>query len=132
MSKKVIFLEEDSDDWTLVEDSLQELGIEASINFVPDSTALFAALEKGALPALILVDFNAVPENGLEVLQRIKRTESWQAIPVVILSESNDEKYRAACYRSGASAFIKKPDTHEESLRKIGTFFRYWFEVVEA
>jgi hypothetical protein len=39
---------------------------------------------------------------------------------------------RAFAVKPGAASFIKKPDTHQQTQQKIGTFFKYWFEVAEV
>lgn len=131
MRKQVILLDEDQDDWALVEDSLKELELDVSILYLSDSLALFRHLEQGHKPAFVLADFNSVPDNGLDVLKKMKGDERWQDIPVFILSEQTDDRLRSECYRHGASALIRKPDSHQGTLKKIGSFFRYWFEVVE-
>ena len=132
MRKPVFFLEEDQDDWSLVKDTLAELGLEVPIRFFSDSTQFFQILETEPSPSLLMVDYNALPENGLQVLQRIKSHPNWTSLPVVILSDSSSEVLRDECYRYGASSFIKKPDTHAGTRDKIATFFKYWFNVVEV
>ena len=132
MRKQMVLLDEDKDDWMLVQDSIKELGLDVSIQFISNSEELFHYLREGNRPAFILVDFNALPDNGLEVLKKLKSNINWKEIPVCILSENREEKYKQECYRLGASAFILKPSTHAETLTKIETFFRYWTDVVEA
>ena len=132
MNKKVILLDGDHDDWLLVQDSLSELGLEVAINFISNSDALFHHLSNNPKPALILADYNSVPENGIQIVKKLKSNTHWCDIPVFILSETNDDHLRSECYRYGASGFIRKPATHEGTLKKINSFFRYWFDVVEA
>ena len=59
-------------------------------------------------PSLLLIDYNSVPENGLEVLKKIKKLQPINGVPIVILSDSVTDKYRNECYAHGASSFIKK------------------------
>ena len=94
MRKPVFFLEEDQDDWSLVKDTLAELGLEVPIRFFSDSTQFFQILETEPSPSLLMVDYNALPENGLQVLQRIKSHPNWTSLPVVILSDSSSEVLR--------------------------------------
>jgi CheY-like chemotaxis protein len=79
-----------------------------------------------------LIDYNSVPDNGIQVLKRLKENPNYDDILVVILSDSNVGKYRNECYRYGASSFIKKPDTAKATNQKIASFFNYWFNVVEV
>lgn len=132
MSKSVWIVEDDSDDRYLTRETLSELGIRVPVTFLSSSDELFESLAGPELPSLILVDYNTLPHNGLEVLKRIKSHEAHSKIPVVILSDNDLPRYKDECYRQGASSFIKKPDTLEGTSRKIGIFFSYWLEVVEV
>ena len=80
----------------------------------------------------MLIDYNSVPENGIEVLKKLKSDANYNDIPVVILSDNSLPKYKNECYRHGASSFIKKPDSAEATNKKIAAFFNYWFHVVEV
>jgi CheY-like chemotaxis protein len=132
MIKQVLMLEDDSDDRYLVREVLADLGIDVPVRFFTESHELFEFLSRAEKPSLILVDYNAVPDNGIEVLKKLKNEEAYREIPVAILSDSDLPKYRSECYALGASTFIKKPDTLEATKEKIGTFFKYWFEVAEV
>lgn len=132
MSAKIVFLEEDRDDWSLVRETLAELNMDVPVQFFSSSTDLFEFLQNAPAPSLIMVDYNAVPDNGLEVLKQLREVQEWKDIPVVILSDSNDAFYRKECYRYGASSFIRKPDTLKDTRNKIGIFFKYWLDVAEV
>jgi len=129
---KIVFLGEDRDDWQLIDETLASINVDARVNFFATSTDFFSFLEKEGLPSLILADYKSLPEDGLSVLKRIKASADWRTIPVVILSDSTDPRYRDACYREGASSFIKKPDNLAATKEKIRTFFAYWMDVVEV
>ena len=132
MQKSIWIVEDDSDDRYLTEETLSELAITVPVKFLSSSDELFQSLVSGEPPLLILIDYNLTPDNGLDVLKKIKGSETFSRIPVVILSDSNHPKYREACYKHGAASFIKKPATLEGTQHKIGTFFRYWTEVAEV
>jgi CheY-like chemotaxis protein len=132
MNKFVIMLEEDSDDRYLTQEVLSDLNIDIPVKFFSNSIDFFSFLSVSDKPALILVDYNSNPDNGIEVLKKIKTAATYNDIPVVILSDSDHPRYRNECYRHGASSFIKKPDTVEATNKKIASFFNYWFDVVEV
>jgi CheY-like chemotaxis protein len=132
MDKYVILLEEDTDDQSLVRDTMSELDLDIPIQFFSDSEQMFLFLESKGKPSLILVDYNSAPESGIDVLKKLKSMKEFSEIPVVILSESDHPFYKNECYAHGASSFIKKPDTMEGTRKKIGTFFNYWLDVVEV
>ncbi len=124
-------LEDDSDDRYLTSEVVNDLNIDLQIAFYSNSTNLFTAL-KQARPNLILVDYNSTPENGSEVLRKLKADHDLRSIPVVILSDSRLSKYKTECYREGASAFVIKPTSLEETKKKIKAFFTYWSAVAES
>ena len=131
MNRFVLMLESDSDDRYLMNQTLSELGLDVPVKFFTDSRAFFDFLSRSDRPSLILIDYNSVPDNGLKVLKQLKCDPAFNDIPVVILSDSDDPRYKDECYEYGASSFIKKPDKMEATREKIASFFNYWFKVVE-
>lgn len=132
MNKTVFMLEDDTDDRYITRETLEELNITVPVQFFNSSNALFETLAAGEIPSLILLDYNTVPENGIQVLKQLKAKPGYASIPVVILSDSDQPFFRDECYRFGASSYIKKPSSFEGTHQKIGTFFKYWMEVAEV
>ena len=129
--KLILMLEDDSDDRYITESAIEELGLDIKIKFFSNSNEFLNSLTI-TQPALLLIDYNSTPENGIQILKKIKNLKSSNDVPVIILSDSDSEKYKAECYAHGASSFIKKPQTVETTARKIETFFKYWLTVVEV
>jgi len=125
-------LEDDSDDRYVTESAITDLGLDVEIKFFLNSNQFLNALSTEDKASLLLIDYNSVPENGLEVLKKIKNLSVMNSVPVVILSDSNTEKYRNECYAYGVSSFIRKPRTVEDTAKKIETFFKYWLNVAEV
>ena len=133
MEKKVVLmLEDDNDDRYITRLTLSELGFDFQILFFSKSDELYQYLGSNEPPALILVEYNSVPENGVEVLKKIKSDERLNSIPVVVLSDNDFEKYRKEAYSFGASSYIRKPADMEATKQKIHSFFKYWLEVAEV
>jgi len=132
MRKLILMLEDDSDDRYVTESAITDLGLDVEIKFFLNSNQFLNALSTEDKASLLLIDYNSVPENGLEVLKKIKNLSVMNSVPVVILSDSNTEKYRNECYAYGVSSFIRKPRTVEDTAKKIETFFKYWLNVAEV
>jgi CheY-like chemotaxis protein len=130
-NRTVLVLEDDPDDRFITESILEELNYKLSLKFVTHSDELFASLNKGDLPHFILVDYNSKPDNGLQVLHKIRSNDRSKGIPVVILGDSSLSRYVKDCYANGANSVIRKPDTYENTRNKIDLFFQYWMNVVE-
>ncbi len=60
-------------------------------------------------PKVILLDLKLPKVSGLEVLRRIKADPQTRAIPVVMLTESAQDRDLAECHSLGVEAYILKP-----------------------
>lgn len=70
------------------------------------------------LPDLILLDLNLPRMSGMDVLARVKTSETLKHIPVIILSSSSAEKDVSESYSLHASGYVIKP----ASLEQFGQF----------
>ena len=83
-------------------------------------------------PALILLDLQLPKVDGIEVLRRIKESNSLKKVPVVILTSSKEEKDLVESYDLGVNSYIRKPvdfDQFVETVRYIGY---YWLLLNES
>lgn len=129
MATKVYMLEDDADDRYLTQEVLEGMDLDLSISYFTNSNELLREINR-EMPSLVLIDYNSSPENGLEVLKKIKSTTI--ELPVVILTENNYSSMKKSCYAAGASSVIAKPRGMSETREKIQTFFNYWLNVAEV
>ena len=80
-------------------------------------------------PHLVLLDLKLPKVNGLQVLQAIKATPQTQAIPVVALTSSREEKDLVECYRLGVNGYVQKPVEFEQFREAIRALSFYWIGV---
>ncbi len=66
------------------------------------------------LPDLILSDLNMPGKNGYDIISYIKNNPELSKIPVIITSTSSINTVKEKCLKSGADAFLAKPDTFIE------------------
>jgi CheY-like chemotaxis protein len=78
------------------------------------------------LPHIILLDLKMPGIDGLEVLKRIKNTETIKRIPVIILTSSKEEGDRAMSYDLGANSYLVKPVSFDGFIDVVRKITDYW------
>ncbi|MDO6434888.1 response regulator [Flavitalea sp. BT771] len=131
MGAKVLMIEHDPDDRKLTEETFRAEGMIGDIQFIY-GVELSAYLEDPAnRPPMILLSMNAQPYNGMDLIRKIRDTEGYQRVPVIVLSESASPDDVASSYSAGATSFILKPASYSDALFKMRSFINYWFRTVE-
>ena len=77
-------------------------------------------------PKVILLDLKLPKIDGLEVLRRIRSDERTKAVPVVILTSSNEERDRMASYQLGVNSYVVKPVDFADFARAVAEIGYYW------
>lgn len=77
-------------------------------------------------PKLVLLDLKLPKVSGLEVLQEIKSRPETQAIPVVVLTSSGEERDMVESYKLGVNSYIQKPVDFDQFRQAIKTLGLYW------
>ena len=80
-------------------------------------------------PKVILLDMKLPKVDGLEVLKAIKGDSRMRAIPVVIMTSSNEQRDLIHSYQLGVNAFIQKPVDFDEFRRVIESVGVFWLAV---
>lgn len=129
----ILLVEDDHGHALLIEKNLRRAGISNSIVRLDDGQkAVDFLFKEGAYsggdhpsPFLILLDLNLPVLDGYQVLRRIKQNELTKAIPVVILTTTDNPREVARCYELGCNVYITKPVEYEQfsdAIRKLGLF----------
>jgi two-component system chemotaxis response regulator CheY len=126
MKHKILVIEDDGPLCYLLGRILKEK-FEVSIH--SDPLSAMAWLSLGNLPNLILCDFDLPGINGLDFIENMKRSGSYNQIPLIMLSGMADLKIQQKCIAAGASAFLLKPfdptgliETIFNELKKVETY----------
>lgn len=82
--------------------------------------------EEYPLPAVLLLDLKLPGFSGLEILQWL-RSQPWlAALPVVVLTSSEQLKDVNDAYRLGANSFLMKPYDFEDLVHLAKVIQEYW------
>jgi CheY-like chemotaxis protein len=78
-----------------------------------------------------LLSLTANLRDGLEVLRQLKANPLYNHIPVIVLTGVKQKAVVKECSALGASSFIEKPISAQDTNTKIANFLKYWLETVE-
>lgn len=77
-------------------------------------------------PKLVMLDLKMPKVDGIEVLRELKAHAETRAIPVVVMTSSNEERDVVEAYRLGANSYIVKPVEFETFLETVSKIGLYW------
>ncbi len=86
----------------------------------------YAGREPRKPPKIVLLDIKMPKVDGIEVLRRLKENPDTRAIPVVVMTSSNEERDVVESYRLGVNSYIVKPVQFEAFLETVAKIGLYW------
>jgi putative two-component system response regulator len=113
--EKIILVD---DDITNLAVGRNVIGDKYDVFTVPSGAKLFNILEK-VKPDLILLDIDMPEMDGYEVIQKIKKNEKNEHIPVIFLSSKNDVESELKGLSLGAVDYMTKPFSPQLLLKHI-------------
>jgi CheY-like chemotaxis protein len=135
---EVLLVEDNPDDAELALRALRKSNITNRVLHLSDGAQAldfmfcrgeFAARNSENHPALILLDLKLPKVDGLQVLQELKSNSHTRAIPVILLTSSQEERDMVAGYRSGVNSYIQKPVNFAEFQDVVNKLGFYWLIV---
>jgi CheY-like chemotaxis protein len=139
----IVLIEDDDGHATLVERNLRRSGISNGfVRFSDGQQALdyfFGApgVEPSLAPGVpsredlanfvVLLDLRMPRVDGFEVLRRLKAHPLTAAVPVIVLTTTDDPREIERCYELGCNVYITKPveyDAFIEAVRRLGFFLQ--------
>ncbi|MGB3536128.1 MAG: response regulator [Microcoleaceae cyanobacterium] len=75
---------------------------------------------------LILLDLNMPKMGGLEFLQVLRADPELKAIPVIVLTTSDEDRDLVEAYNLNVAGYIVKPVTFSKFAEAIVTLNNYW------
>lgn len=132
---EILFAEDSSDDAMLTIRALAKSGFTNKLHHVIDGAealdfmycrGIYESRDITQHPKLLLLDLKMPKVSGMQVLEKIKSDPQFKAIPVVILTSSQEDPDIANCYDLGANSYIVKPVDSNNFFNAIKEMGMYW------
>jgi CheY-like chemotaxis protein len=134
MLKPILLVEDNPKDLELTLLALEKSNLANDVVTVRDGAeALDYLFRKGPYgdrtegnPAVILLDLKLPKVDGIQVLEKVKSEPTLQAIPIVMLTTSREEKDLVRSYKLGVNAYVVKPVAFKafiEAIQDLGVFW---------
>lgn len=133
----VILVEDSKPDAELVRTIIEDLNMDIEVIWFKNGMECLEYLNKGNLKSsnnrrkiLMLMDLNMPKLNGHELLDFLSKDEIYKKIPKIVYTTSNSSQDINNAYEKGALSYIIKPFDFDETVIKISSLIKYWFETI--
>lgn len=126
-SMKILLAEDDDGHATLIRRNLERAGVINEVIHVKDGQEALDYLRSGKshAPMMLLLDINMPRVNGIDVLREVKKNPATAALPVIMLTTTDDPREVQRCYDLGCSIYLTKPVQYAEfveAIKRLGMF----------
>ena len=134
---EILLVEDNPDDAFLTKEAFGQSGLANNLHVVEDGVEALKYLNReekyldAVKPDIVLLDLNMPKKSGQEVLKEIKQDERTSAIPVVILTTSENQDDIINCYKSHANCYITKPGNLYSFFDVVKSIEHFWFTVAK-
>jgi two-component system response regulator len=132
---EILLVEDNPNDEELTLYALKKNNITNQIQVVRDGaealeylfcTGAYAHRQINEPPKVVLLDLKLPKVDGLEVLEQVKSDTRTRAIPVVVLTSSQEERDIVESYQLGVNSYIVKPVDFEQFIEAVRQLGMYW------
>lgn len=132
---EILFAEDSIDDAMLTIRALTKSGFTNKLLHVKDGAealdfiycrGIYSERNPKMHPKLFLLDLKMPKVSGIQVLEKVKADPDYMAIPIVILTSSQEDPDIAKCYALGANSYIVKPVDSNNFFNAIKEIGMYW------
>jgi|SRR6266850_5821350 len=136
----VLLAEDDSDDVLLTQIAFEKARLANPLQIVRDGEEAISYLDgKGKysnrllypFPILLLLDLKMPKFNGFQVLAWLKAQPHLRALPVAVMTSSDQDPDVTRAYKLGADSYLIKPPNAEALLALVQRLHAYWMIVNE-
>ena len=127
-SVRVLVIEDNPDDRELLLRQLRKAGMDAHVKFISDGREALEYLigPEGPLPEsliVILLDLRLPSLSGLDLLRQLRARQEYRAVPVTVMTSSNDPHDLDECRRLNVVGYVNKPVTLSSFSKAVADVF---------
>jgi phosphate regulon transcriptional regulator PhoB len=119
--KRILIIEDDRDIVELVRYNLANEGYQ--VNSAADGATGLATIRKSP-PDLLLLDLMLPKLSGLDICREIRRDESLNRLPILMLTARGEEADRVVGLEMGADDYVTKPFSPRELMARVKALLR--------
>jgi phosphate regulon transcriptional regulator PhoB len=119
--KRILIIEDDRDIVELVRYNLVNEGFQVQAAF--DGTSGLTSLKKTP-PDLLLLDLMLPKVSGLDICREVRRDDSLNRLPILMLTARGEEADRVVGLEMGADDYVTKPFSPRELLARVKALLR--------
>jgi CheY-like chemotaxis protein len=133
---EILLVEDCVDNAELTMESLRDGRVRNRIHWVEDGEDALAFMRRqgrhanAPRPDLVLLDLRLPKMSGHEVLAEVKADPDLKRIPIVIMTDSDDEQDVALAYDHHANCYITKPVDMDKFIEAVKSIEEFWLTVV--
>lgn len=132
----IVLAEDDDGHATLIHRNLERAGLvngfvrardgQEALDLIRDGYAAGGGSGPAAVGnVLLLLDINMPRVDGVEVLRRLEGDPATAAIPIIMLTTTDDPREVERCYQLGCNVYVTKPVEYEgfiNAIKQLGLF----------
>jgi DNA-binding response OmpR family regulator len=119
-SKWVLVVEDDQVVMTLLDHMLVRRGFR--VRRAVDGRQAAAIIEEVDPPSLVLLDVMLPYVDGFELMRRIRESDPWSKVPIIMLTAKSGERDVVRALGAGANDYVVKPFKPEELIARVRRF----------
>jgi CheY-like chemotaxis protein len=128
INKPILLVEDDHVDVMTIRRALKEIEVANSLVTVENGEMALSYLRDASSerPCIIFLDLNMPIMNGLEFLQEAKADPALKAIPVIVLTTSEEQQDKVSSFNLGVAGYMAKPVDYRRFVEMMRSIDLYW------
>jgi CheY-like chemotaxis protein len=125
----ILLVDDDQVDVMTVKRAFSRANITNKLYVATDGIEALNLLRSDGIPPsrrLVLLDLNMPRMTGIELLREVRADPALQALTVVVLTTSNEDRDRVEAYQLNVAGYLLKPVTFHAFADVMTTLNKYW------